>query len=277
MHELTPEDVAYFDEHGYVIVKDAVPQNHIDATIAAIQDFVGGPERERWYDKPYTEGGMLAMYHHPAMWANRQHPRVYGAFADILGNDELWVTFDRVCAKLPMHPDHPSWSSYDFMHWDNPLKSLPLERRVQGVLCLTPGGPGRGGFQCIPGIHKTERLQAIKASQPDDWQPMRGDESGLIKGKGVELETDPGDLVIWHIGTAHGNAPNPSSDVRYCQYILCTAANNADDEKRQQRIHNFTNRTSGGFPEDPRHWEQEQALETKLTPLGRKLVGLDTW
>ena len=38
------------------------------------------------------ESGMAELYQHQSLWDNRQHPRVYGAFADIWQTEKLWVS-----------------------------------------------------------------------------------------------------------------------------------------------------------------------------------------
>ena len=52
-----------------------------------------------------------------------------------------------------------------------------------------------------------------------------------------------------------------------------------DENSRQKRIHLWKDREeppSRAFPGDPRGWEKERPL-AELTPLGKKLLGLDAW
>ena len=48
-------------------------------------------------------------------WDNRQYPRVYDAFVDVWGREDLWVTIDRVNFNLP---PEPGIEFKGFMHWD---------------------------------------------------------------------------------------------------------------------------------------------------------------
>ena len=52
------------------------------------------------------------------------------------------------------------------------------------------------------------------------------------------------------------------------------------EERREQRIRMWRDRLSPpgkAFPGDPRGWEQKYGKTAALTPLGRKLLGLDLW
>src|SRR4051812_12894431 len=111
MSTLSPEDHQFFEENGYVVVHNAVPQENLDAVIAAIWEFLGMDPNDPtdWYREPAHPSGMVEMYQHPAMWANRQYPRVYEAFSEILGMRKLWVSTDRVGMKPPVHPDFPKF------------------------------------------------------------------------------------------------------------------------------------------------------------------------
>ena len=53
-----------------------------------------------------------------------------------------------------------------------------------------------------------------------------------------------------------------------------------DEERRQERITLWQERRAlgrGPYPGDPRRWEAKNYGPAKLTPLGRKLLGIDLW
>ncbi|MEC8840436.1 MAG: phytanoyl-CoA dioxygenase family protein, partial [Candidatus Poribacteria bacterium] len=88
-----------------------------------------------------------------------------------------------------------------------------------------------------------------------------------------------GDLLIWHRALAHGSGYNASDNPRLAQYISMQPARLKNEDYRQQRISLWRNREeplSRAFPGDPRGWEKERPV-AKLTPLGKKLLGLATW
>lgn len=282
MHILTDDDMRFWNENGYVIVRQAVPPDHVNAVVDAIWDFqqMQPDDPESWYRKPDRANGMLElngsgmveMYHHPAMWANRQLPRIHGAFADIWGTEKLWVTIDRVNLNIP---NRPGFDFEGFIHWDIDTSVDPLPFDVQGVLSLTDTTPGCGGFQCVAGMPK--RLKEWIATQPTDRNPHRPDLTGLTL---TEVATNAGDLLIWNSLLPHGVSPNRSEQPRMAQYISMSPAQENNETARQWRIDAWMNRRppeGDPFPGDPRNWEIQYGTTAALTPLGRKLLGLDRW
>lgn len=114
MRILSEEQLRFGCDHGYVVVRDAVPAEDLQAVIDAIWEFqeMDPDDPETWYRWPdrlngmpeLNGSGMVEMYNHPALWANRQHPRIHGAFADIWGTEKLWVTIDRANLNVPNRP-----------------------------------------------------------------------------------------------------------------------------------------------------------------------------
>jgi len=280
MHVLNQRDLDFFEENGYVVVPHAVPQENLDAVIAAIWGFLemNPDDPEDWYREPHRTGGMVEMYQHQALWDNRQYPRVYDAFVDILGEGKLWVSIDRACMKPPSHPAHPAYDHKGFTHWDVDTSKLPLPLRVQGVLCLTDTTADMGGFQCIPGFHRV--LEEWIKTQPPDRNPRAPDLNCLPEGMSVQpIPGKAGDLIIWNRLLAHGNGHNTSPRPRLAQYINMFPAP-ANEEARQERIHRWRNRLPAKgdpFPGDARRKEELCGTTAELTPLGRKLLGLDVW
>lgn len=271
MSVLTQSDRDFFDAQGYVVVREAVPKANCDAVVDAIWDFLGmdRDDPNDWYRAPHKPGGgMVEMYQHPAMWNNRQHPRLYQAYVDLWGTEKLWCSTDRVNFKPPPHPDHPEWEHKGFCHWDADTSKLPLRFGVQGVVFLTDTAADQGSFQCMPGEHK----HLLDKENP--YVPELDDE------KFVQIEGKAGDLLIWHRALAHGNGHNTSDKPRLAQYISMRPARYDNEEGRQHRIKCWRERLCPGgraFPGDPRGWEANQNETAELTPLGRKLLGLDPW
>ena len=282
MRVLTPQDRACFDDLGYVIVRQAAPHDMVQAVVDAIWKFQemepGDPDT--WYRKPERENGMaelngsgmIEMYHHPAMWAIRQLPRIYGAFVDIWNTEKLWTSIDRCNLNVP---NRREFDFKGFIHWDIDTALDPLPFDVQGILSLTDTVPGQGGFQCVPGMPK--RLPEWIKTQPKDRDPHKPDIRGLT------IETIPieaGDLLIWNSQLPHGVSPNTSDQPRMAQYMSMSPAQEQNEKARQWRIDAWLHRRApqgNPFPGDPRNWEREYGTTAALTPLGRKLLGLDLW
>lgn len=285
MTVLSKADWAFWEENGYVIIPNAVPQENLDRMVEAIWWFLDmdSEDSETWYKhKPFTRdnrcspisaGGMVEMYQHQAIWDNRQHPRVHQAFAEIWGEEKLWVSLDRANMKPPAREDKPDWNNRGMIHWDLDTSQQPIQFGVQGVLYLTDTAEDQGGFQCVPGFNNT--FEEWVKTQPEDRNPHHPDLTGLdvrsIPGKA-------GDLLIWHRLLAHGNGHNTSDKPRLAQYITMSPARTDDEAARQARVASWQERRPmPNWPGDPRAWEKEKQQTAELTPLGKKLLGVDLW
>lgn len=282
MRVLTQAEMAFWHEQGYVILREAVPRENVDAAVDIIWEFMemdrGDPET--WYRSgdgddsapKLKASGMAELYQHQALWDNRQHPRVYGAFADIWTTEKLWVSIDRVNLNPPARED---WDFQGFVHWDIDTSLRPIPNRVQGVLSLVDAPAGAGGLQVAPGFHR--RFADWVKTQPADRDPRMPDMSGIEM---KSLATNAGDLVIWHSLLPHGTGRNNSTRPRLAQYITMFPAIEDDEALRQERIELWRERKSPDrkfFPGDPRRWEIERGATAALTALGEKLLGLRKW
>jgi hypothetical protein len=277
---LSEQDRRFFADHGYVIVRGAASAADCQAVIDTIHDYAGGAGRDRWYQPPYTKGGMLPLYHHPTLWRNRENPRLYGAAAELLEETALWVSFDRVCAKLPADPAHPEWGDSGFLHWDCDPFAARARLTLQGVLCLADTPAEAGGFRCMPGCHKPPFIEACRAAHMAAGGEGRFHPAELAGKDGwpdvTPVPARAGDYIIWDRRLPHGNGANRSQSVRYCQYILYYQP--SPDSQVEPRIHDCTTPGAhGGFPADPEGFEARHFRPLQLTPLGRRIAGLDSW
>ena len=281
MTVLTDVDHTFFRENGYVIVPEAVPAGLRAAALAAIWEFLGmePDEPATWYP-PERRGGLVFLHQHQALWDNRQYPRVYEAFAEILGTTALWVSMDRAAMKPPVSPQFAAYDDPGFLHWDlDTSRPLPARRGVQGVLALTDTTADMGGFQCVPGFHR--ELAGWIAAQPEGRDPRSPDPTRLPPGfAATTIPMAAGDLVVWDRLLAHGNGRNTGIRPRLAQYLTMVPAS-GDEAVREERIACWRERRP------PKSWEREipealRGLEQRrppadLTPLGRRLLGLDRW
>jgi ectoine hydroxylase-related dioxygenase (phytanoyl-CoA dioxygenase family) len=213
---------------------------------------------------------MTELYHHQAMWNNRQYPRLYDAFVDLWGTEKLWVTIDRVNMNLP---NRDRWQNNGFLHWDIDLVKREHVRNIQGVLSLNDNEKDMGGLQIVPDLFK----------QLDNWlqsQPIN--RSRIIKEKlefeVINLESKAGDLIIWDSRMAHGTSPNRSKKPRFAQYISMCPAEPEEEELLQIRLESFEKRRGPrkcGMPGSTK--EESFGSMAKLTELGQRLLGSVSW
>lgn len=281
---LSEEDWKFWTYNGYVVIKNAISKDQAKKTAQFIWEFDEKDPNDptTWYQAPRAEmqmkeltgTGMVEVYNHQYLWDNRQTQRVYDAFVDIWGYEDLWVTIDRANLNFPLKDKN---SFKGFIHWDYDPETKP--QNVQGVLALADQtDPNMGGFQCIPRLFR--EYDTWKLTQPEDrnrFQPdITGYEDDIVK---VSLEA--GDLLIFHSAQPHGIRPNLSTDkIRIAQYISMMPAEAENEAMREWRINSWRNRIAPegyAFPGDPRKWEQTKYQTAQLNELGEKILGLKKW
>ncbi|UUZ46763.1 hypothetical protein LP420_23340 [Massilia sp. B-10] len=131
---------------------------------------------------------MIELYHHQHLWDARQTQRVYDAFVDVWGTEQLWVTIDRMNFNLP---PAPGFAFKSFMHWDYDPDSDP--QNVQGVLAVSDQrDPAVGGFVCIPELFR--HYDAWRAQQGTQWDWYRPDVAKPAARAGPAEQGRPADL-----------------------------------------------------------------------------------
>lgn len=255
--------------------------------------------------------GMVQMSHHDSLWRLRQCPQIHGAFADCYGTEKLWVTCDRAHFKPPQNDKHPIWNNagpvHTGLHWDVSVDSLPVPMAIQGVVYLEDTFADQGPLHVVPGsFHQLASLRHQRQTQ--------GSQS--FANVAVPVVGKAGTLVMWHSATLHGPGRNLGALPRISAYVAMLPVDATDfqppgvrptaplslgdagtlaymdDTKRctltrlnrNQRLQRWRKRLPL-LDEDPKEEELEkwppgevQAPPfSDLSPLGRKLVGLDEW
>ncbi|MGC1872810.1 MAG: phytanoyl-CoA dioxygenase family protein [Acidobacteriaceae bacterium] len=280
---LSPEDFKHWQTFGYTVVRQAVPQQNVSRLVDLLWEFQEmDPENpETWAGgqlrshamKELNNSGMVEIYNHQYLWDNRQFPRVYDAFVDIWDEEKLWVTIDRANLNTP-NRDGRAFGGFIHTDIDTTLEPLPVS--VQGVLSLVDVDEEVGGFQCVPEFFRT--FDEWKKKQPANRDGFKPDISGFDV---CRVPMKAGDLLIFNSLLAHGIRPNTSANkVRMAQYISMTPWDPENVALRERRIASWRERRAPegfAFPGDPREWERTRYAVAELTPLGRRLLGVDSW
>jgi ectoine hydroxylase-related dioxygenase (phytanoyl-CoA dioxygenase family) len=206
---LSADDLAFWDEHGYVVVKQAVSPDHCRAAVQAIFEHAGMD-----IDRPdswYGDAIWILLAHHPALWANRNSARIHTAFAQIWKRNDLWMNVD-VCGVNP--PERPGYKFRgSALHWDMTL-TPPLRLGTQAILYLTDTAANQGAFSCVPGFHR--KLESWLRAQPAGTNPRVQAQKEL---QAIPIAGEAGDLIIWHHALPHGATPNRAALPRVVQYL----------------------------------------------------------
>lgn len=279
---LTDEQFNFWKENGYVVVPDIIPPEYISRTVDLIWEFEEKTPNDRttWYTPTRREhlmpelrgAGMVELYNHQYLWDNRSYQKVYDAFVDIWGIEELWTSIDRCNLNFPQKP---GFEFEGFIHWDADTSLRPLPINVQGILFLTDTGIEDGGLSVIPELYRD--FYSWVKSQPDNRDPHHPDITGLTP---TPVTLSAGDLLIFNVLQPHGLRKNISSQPCISQYISMFPAQIDNIDLRDWRIKQWHDRVPPegiAFPGDPRLWEQKKYPRAELNELGEKLLGLKSW
>jgi hypothetical protein len=209
---LSAADLGFWQEHGYVVLHDAVPPQVRKAAAQALWEHLGADPDDpgTWYVRN-DHGIMVQYFQHPAFEAVRRSPRIHKAFAQLWGTADLWVTTDRVGFNPPERDGFRFPGPH--LHWDVSVKT-PIPFGTGGILYLTDTPPEQGAFTVVPGFQRWG--ESWLKDLPAGADPRRQDLYALgprpIGGRA-------GDLVIWHQALPHGASPNRGTRPRMVQYV----------------------------------------------------------
>jgi len=278
MSPLNQSDLDFWEENGYVIVRNAVPRENVERTEKAVWEFLkmDPVNPDTWYPDPPRRSIMVEIYQHQALWDNRQYPKIHQAFSQIWQTEKLWVSFDRASMNPPsLDPE----AKEPGLHWDTNLDNRPIESGilcwwgtsigVQGVLYLTDTDENQGAFACVPGFH--HKIEGWLDKLPENSTPQQQDLHALGSEK---IPANAGDLIIWRTSLPHGASLNTSDKPRVVQYITMNPANDQNADVRKNRVNWWRERLAWDSAKGEEHHHGQVA---ELDSLGRKLLGLDKW
>ena len=211
---LSKQDLDFWNQNGYVIVKNAISKEDCEATQQAIWDYLkmDPHKKETWYVRHENQKGlMLNFSDHETLNRNRFSARIRKAYEQLYGTAKIYKTID----KVSFNP--PETNAFTFLgsplHWDTSLKQ-PIPFGLQGLLYLTDCRITDGAFHCVPGFHlqinnwlknlephENPREKAIQTLQP---KPVPG---------------DAGDFIIWNNTLPHCATANKGKSPRMVQYL----------------------------------------------------------
>jgi hypothetical protein len=211
---LSARDIAFWEENGYVIIKNAVSPQDCVLSRKAIFDYLGMDELDTttWYSASNTlEGIMVPLYRNVAIDKNRYSAKIRRAFEQLWNRTDITVTTDK-CGFNP--PETPQFKYRGIgLHWDVRL-ATPIPFGTQGILYLTDTAANQGALTLVPGFHKN--IENWLQELPEDVNPREIDLSSFCP---VPVAADAGDFIIWNHKLPHSSSANTASLPRVVQYI----------------------------------------------------------
>jgi hypothetical protein len=211
---LDNEQLEFWDQNGYIILKNAVSKEDCDQTIEVICQSIH-IERDRsetWYEHhSFRQGIMVQLFQDPLIQKNRESAIIRQAYEQLWNRTDLWCTADRVGFNPP---ETAEWKfPGPHLHWDVSL-SLPIPFGLQGILYLADTAANQGALTVVPGFQ--HRVENWISDLPAGANPRQQDLHALGS---MPLAASAGDFIIWHQALPHGSSPNTSQKPRFVQYI----------------------------------------------------------
>lgn len=211
---LSEQDLEFWKNNGYIIIKNAISKEDCKNTQQAIWDFLNMDfnKRETWYQEhPNKKGLMVNFSNHETLNKNRYSPKIKKAYEQLYGSTKIYKSIDKVSFNPPETEN--SFFLGSPLHWDISLKQ-PFKFGLQGLLYLTDCGINDGAFHCVPGFH----------NKIDNWldnlEPHENPrEIALQKLQPEPIIGNAGDFIIWDNTLPHCASPNKGESPRMVQYL----------------------------------------------------------
>ncbi|MCL9804234.1 phytanoyl-CoA dioxygenase family protein [Flavobacterium amniphilum] len=213
---LSDADMRFWNQNGYILIKNAIPKENCLATQKAIWDFLemNPNEQETWYQPHPQQSGMMVNFSdHPLLNKNRESQKIRRAYEQLYQTTELFKTIDKVSFNAPVNEHHTFKGSG--LHWDVSLQ-LPIPEGFQGLLYLSDCEAHEGAFHCVPGFHNRINEWLTKL------QPTPSPREEAVKQLTPELVPitgEAGDFIIWHQTLPHCATANHGQSPRMVQYL----------------------------------------------------------
>ena len=211
---LTAEELLFFEEHGYVVLKNALPLEACIKTQEVIWQFLemSPDDSATWYNAhPAQRGLMVNFFDHPVLETNRASLRIKKAYEQLYQTSEIYKTIDKISFNPPVTNGYTFKGSS--LHWDVSLQ-LPIPFRLQGLIYLSDCGEADGAFHCVSGFHK--KIDTWMSTVPQHKKPRDYALETLVP---EPIVANAGDMVIWHQALPHCATPNYGIKPRLVQYL----------------------------------------------------------
>lgn len=212
---LTPEQVAFFDEHGYVVLRDRVRGDMLrrlkqaaDRWIAAGDGPIRHSEDYHFADRPSGRVLFRVDYVHAkgetASLELLGSPEVLG-ISESLAGPNFVPTYESLVFKNEGDGAPVPWHQ-DAVH--------PRDHRIFNVdVYLDASRDGEGALRVVPGSQR-RKADVCELAEQYDWD---------IPGA-VTVEMEPGDVLVHDVMLVHGSEPVQGNQLRRTLYYEFRAA-----------------------------------------------------
>lgn len=225
--------VAELRENGYAVIRGFLDKDEVAALRRASEDVYreGLKHHATYRDKnlyfevindPGNKSRTVPQAHwfswiNPTFEAHRRSEKMFEALAPLLGPD-----IKQMANQLHWKAPGGKYTYYR-MHQDVRFRTRPelfanLDRfSLNTGLALNRQDASNGALKVVPGHHRRGYLGlsedgGIMLGNVEQGAELKA--VGIDPSEVVQLEMEPGDLVLWSLYTIHGSGPNVSTEPR---------------------------------------------------------------
>lgn len=209
---LTAIDLAHWQKHGYVLVKNIVArETALGIAEQLMQRKNASLSRPETWQKIASGPIMKQQFNLPELDIIRRSEKARKAFQQLWRSGDLVISRDQYSLNFPETPSN--YFQGPCLHLDVDFQ-CPLHFKTQGIVYLNDVAEDQGAFTLCPGFH--HQFPAWLASLPQGSNPNDCD---FYQYPHQPIAGQAGDLIIWHHWLPHGSSPNRNSLPRVAQYL----------------------------------------------------------
>jgi ectoine hydroxylase-related dioxygenase (phytanoyl-CoA dioxygenase family) len=214
---LTKEQVRFWEENGYLVLPEVLSPQEVERLRRAVDDLEAraatvGETTDRFQFKVFESAGrrvqQIAEPHElGGEWlALARHPAILDRVEDLLGPN-LQLYYSMGMLKAPREGFAAPWHQ-DFAFFPHGRTEI-----LACMVAIDDATPENGCLRVVPGSHRMGILNHYKDGKFTGI--YQGDTAAFdAPGGHALLPVRAGGLLLWHVMTLHGSAPNRSEHPR---------------------------------------------------------------
>lgn len=226
---LDPDQLARFDELGYVFIPNCFTPAEVDVLRQAAADVLEQQRPEVWREKDGTPRTAFACHEYNEPCRLLAHDARLVEPLEQLFGEALYIHQFKINAKAAFTGDVWQWHQ-DFPTWHKD-DGMPEARAMNIAVFLDEVMPINGPLMIVPRSHKSGALEASHDLQTTSyplWTPDQKTVTELVDRNGIVTPTGaPGGVLMFHANILHGSSGNITPYPRRIVYLTLSAVSNA--------------------------------------------------
>ena len=241
---LTPEQLAFYAQNGYLVIPDVFSPKEIVRLVAAYQTLAASPDlqgQEELVLEPdsHDPRSIFSLHRHSDVFAQlARQQRILDKVWQIL-DSEVYIHHSRINIKRPLNGKSFPWHS-DFETW-HAEDGVPRCRILSAWVMLTENNAFNGPLNLIPGSHRSFVSCAGATPENHHQTSLRKQEYGVpslnalqhlvTQGGLAAAHGGPGTLILHEGNTMHGSSDNLAPFPRTNLFFVYNSVENRPAER----------------------------------------------